>query len=193
MTSSDIAERMLASLAAADGVERSTSTEVEVLWDACTVLAEAGVLVADEEHLGALRRGPFRIAATRYEHQVLDFVDVLFPTGVVAAATGRPGLGALTAGARLVCKVFTDVLRRGVVFGRDDVSRLRFAVLLAVDAAKAPMTVHEVTRSLVAQGLIVESDAVVDALTWLTSAPSVSGADQELLAEEADGSYVSRI
>lgn len=190
----DVAQQMLDSIRRAGAIS-DDAIDVTDLWPACTVLAEAGLLLGDEAKLGAVRIGPFRMAATRYQHAVLDLIDILLPAGVVAIGTGAPKTGALTGIVRLVCKAFTDMLRRGVVFGRTEADKYRFQVLLVVDSLSeaGAVSADDIASQLKAAGSHLSRPAIEEALEWLQQAKSVTGETQALVIRHGDGRYSSGI
>lgn len=168
----------------------AASLEVEDLWETCSLLGEAGLLETDDRGLGLIRRGPFRLAKTKYTQSVVDFVDVLLPLGIVAAVTHGYAVVALTAAARSVAKLFIEVLRHGVVFGREDADRSRWAVLVCVH--ELTDEVGGATSDEIAQRLGMDSETVERSLAWLGSAPALGTKEpQALVRQEDNGRYVS--
>jgi hypothetical protein len=104
-------------------------------WPCCRVLAEADLLAPQETQLTALSIGPFRLAVSKDNQPVIDFIEVLFPAVVVSSVTGQGVTGAVSGVLTAACTVFVKLYRQGTVFGRGDDDRLRWEVLMAVRAA----------------------------------------------------------
>lgn len=169
-------------------------------WPCCRVLAQAGLLVAQETNLSAVSIGPFHLALPQENHALVDFVEVLFPSVIAGVAYGHPLPGAVSGVLSGACATFVKLGRQGTVFGRAEPDRVRWAVLMTVSEAngrQARPTSQQVIDALAEDGSAVwPSASVQQALDWLTGAETGAIGRRPhapLIVREADGGLVARI
>jgi hypothetical protein len=152
------------------------------MWPCCHILAESGLILGQEEELGAISIGPFRVASAQNEHATRDFIEVLFPVTIAALPSAQPLVAAVSGVLSTACLAFVRLLDRGVIFGRSHSDQVRWAVLTYIagcNANEACPTALEVTTSIASTtDLDVASGTAGDAIKWLI--------DRGLVAEETN-------
>jgi len=152
--------------------DRREEAEAIDFWPICRLLADEGLLDTKEDQLATVRIGPFRFAQTRYAEATRDFVEVLLPATITGMAGGQPlhaAIGGILAAAG---NTFVQLLRRGILFGKDPVDRLRWLVLIHVktENLKGVFPSHE---QVVLRFESTHPD-VAEVLNWLTTASATS-------------------
>lgn len=168
-------------------------------WPCCRVLADAGLLAAQETSLTAVSIGPFRLALPNANRPVLDFVEVLFPAVIASAATNHALPGAVSGVLSSACVTFVKLYREGTVFGRGETDRLRWDVLIAVrndNAGAVRPSRQTIIAALADQSETARSgSAVRDAIDWLMGAVDMPGHGlrSPLLVRQADGGLLATV
>ena len=159
-------------------------------WPCCRVLAEAGLLVAQETNLTAVSIGPFHYAASDDNRPVIDFVEVLVPSVIASVATGQALSGTVSGVLTAACTVFVKLCRQGVFFGRSETDRLRWDVLIMVRNANSQN--YRPSEDAVAAQFVhhPSRDAVPDAIRWLHATTS---GRPPLLTRQIDGGLVALV
>lgn len=141
------------------------------VWPCCQILAAAGLLHGQERDLAAIELGPFRIAVTGRANATRDFIEVLFPAAVAALPTGQPLMGAVTGSLSAACLTFIKLLERTIVFGRSEVDRQRWIVLMHIKNCNAYCmfpTICDVTDLVTrASQWDIRPNAVESSIAWL--------------------------
>jgi hypothetical protein len=167
-------------------------------WPCCRVLADAGLLDAQETSLTVASIGPFHLAVSDDNRPVVDFVEVLFPAVIAGAAAGRGVAGAVSGVLTAACTTFVTLYRRGTVFGRSERDRLRWDVLTAVrhDNARTVFPSQETLVAAVADRTDpARTDAaVLDAIEWLAGTRTSGAVPRSpLLVRQADGGLFATV
>jgi hypothetical protein len=102
------------------------------MWPCCQILVESGLVVGQDEDLAAISIGPFRLALTRPDHQIRDFIEVLFPSTIAALPAGEPLTAAISSLLSAACLTFVKLADRGVFFGRSHEDEQRWTVLMHI-------------------------------------------------------------
>lgn len=168
-------------------------------WPCCRVLVDAALLAAQETNLTALSIGPFRLAVSGDNRPVIDFVEVLFPSVIASTATGQAVPGAVSGVLTAACTTFVKLYRQGTVFGRSEIDRLRWDVLMAVrsDNAHAVQPSTEMVIAAFADRPETRrsSSAVHDAVNWLlgTTRTHRYGPREPLLVQLDNGGLLATV
>jgi hypothetical protein len=148
------------------------------MWPCCQILAEAGLVIGQQEDLAAIAIGPFRFATVRNENPTRDFVEVLFPAAVAALPASRPVVAAVSGVLSAACLVFVKLLDRGVVFHRTPEDVERWTVLMQIANCNAngafPTICDVINETARATSWNIRPAAAEDAVAWLKERGLVS-------------------
>jgi hypothetical protein len=142
------------------------------IWPCCQILASAGLLQGQDRDLAAIELGPFRVAVTNQASATRDFIEVLFPAAVAALPTGQLLPGAVSGALSAACLTFIKLLERTIVFGRSEIDRQRWIVLMHIKNCNAsgvfPTVCEVIDLATRASHWDVRANDVESSLSWLT-------------------------